>query len=99
MAWCFTMVMAASIIGNFKFSKWLEFFGINSLVILGAHLWFLVPIMRFFAKINNGNDIITSVFGTLICATLMIPTILFINKHFPILSVKKYSSKSLSSHN
>ena len=94
-SWCITMVMVTSLLDNNRYSKWLEFFGINSLIILGAHLWFLTPIMRLFSKINDGNNILTSITGTILCAIVLIPTIIYINRFCPLLAGKKHSSKSL----
>lgn len=101
LAWCLTMLMAASLSGTRpgtrRLANWLEFFGLNTLLILGAHLWFLIPIMRLSFKINGDHNVTTSILGTVACAFLLIPTIVCINRHFPILAGKK--RRSLSRNN
>ncbi len=87
--WCLLMVAVASVLGNLYTSRILEFLGTNTLVILGAHLWFLIPIGRVHSKIFQSAGIYEALIMTALCAAMLVPVIITINKHLPFAAGKR----------
>ena len=78
-----------SFLNGIKRLEWLRFFGINTLVILGVHILFLIPINRcLYMLMNHQESIILAILDTTLCALIMIPVIIFINQAIPIATGK-----------
>lgn len=67
----------------------LRFFGKNSLIVLGAHLWILIPIQRIFFKLYPIQSPWLGFIAAVICAIILIPVINWLNKFLPYLVGKK----------
>lgn len=81
--WCFVLVAVASLFEKVPGTKWLEFFGVNTLAILCMHIIILVPISRVQYKLLQYSDGVWALVITVITAVLLIPTVAFINKYMP----------------
>ncbi len=81
--WCFVLVAVASLFEKIPGTKWLEFFGVNTLAILCTHLYFLVPIGRLQYKLFRCHGGIWAFVMTVITALLLVPAVMFINKYMP----------------
>lgn len=79
--WCFVLVAVASLFEKIPGTKWLEFFGVNTLAILCTHLFILIPIGRVQFKIFQHADGIWAFVMTVITALLLVPAVMFINKY------------------
>lgn len=63
--------------------NFLKFIGSNTLIILGAHIWFMLPLNRIANKILPTVDPIIGVILTVLTIITMVPFIGFMNKKFP----------------
>lgn len=63
----------------------LKFFGLNTIIILGAHLWFLIPIGRISYLITKLHEPWIGFILSVLCAVALIPLINFINHRFPFI--------------
>lgn len=67
----------------------LRYFGKNSLIILGSHLWILIPLKRITFMLNREITPWSGLVCSVICAVLLIPLINLMNKYIPDLVGKK----------
>lgn len=67
----------------------LRFFGKNSLIVLGAHLWILIPLERIASKYFERPNPWIGFTLSLITAAILIPVIKWMNKAIPVLVGKK----------
>ncbi len=63
----------------------LSFIGQNTLIILGCHLWFLVPLERLSYKLTRVRTVWTGTVQTVLCVCLCLVFIHIGNKYFPLL--------------
>lgn len=70
--------------GN-KNLNFLRYFGKNTLIVLGAHFWLLLPCQRFIYKIVKIHDPLVGLLVTIIIALLLVPMINQMNKRIPYL--------------
>ena len=63
--------------------EFLRFFGKQSLIVLGAHLWILIPIKRLMFKITQTHDPIIGFFMAVATAIILVPVIKCMNKYIP----------------
>lgn len=82
-SWCVVLMATASLLKNAPFLDWLAFFGANTLVILGTHLWILIPLGRVQYLLTRTHSTSMALIITVLCAILMIPTAILINRYFP----------------
>lgn len=87
-----------SFFNGWKKLEVLRFFGKNSLIVLGAHLWILIPLTRFLFKLTRSHDPWLGLICAIVCAVILIPIINWMNRAIPILVGKKNldSSESLT---
>lgn len=69
--------------------EFLRFYGKNSLIVLGAHLWILVPIERIMFRLLRIHDPIIGLGMAITTAVLLIPVINWSNHHIPFLVGKR----------
>lgn len=72
-----------SFLNGMKSLQFLRFFGKNSLIVLGAHLWILVPIQRISFRLLRTTDPLIGLVMAIITAILLIPVINWMNCHIP----------------
>lgn len=77
---------------NDKYTNILRFYGTNSLIILGFHIWVLIPIGRILYFILGKQNIETGITATFITMMIAIIFIRFCNTRIPRLVGKKSSS-------
>lgn len=78
-----------SFLNGMKSLQFLRFFGKNSLIVLGAHLWILVPIQRISFRLLRTTDPLIGLVMAILTAILLIPVIIWMNKHIPYLVGKR----------
>lgn len=69
----------------------LRFFGKNSLIVLGAHLWILVPIERIMYRLTRLHDPAIGLGMAIATAIILIPIIRWMNQYIPFLVGKHQS--------
>lgn len=69
----------------------LRFFGKNSLIVLGAHLWILVPIERIMYRLTRLHDPVIGLGMAIVTAIILIPIIKWMNQYIPFLVGKRQS--------
>lgn len=74
----------------------LRFFGKNSLIVLGAHLWILIPVGRVMFKLTRVHDPLLGLTMAVITAGLLVPLIKFLNRRVPYLVGKESPEKFLN---
>lgn len=67
----------------------LRFFGKNSLIVLGAHMWILVPLERLFHKLFHMHNYYIGFAIATLTAMFLIPIIIYMNKYIPNLVGKR----------
>lgn len=70
----------------------LRFFGKNSLIVLGAHLWILIPLGRIMFKLTGIHNPWIGFGMAIATAIILIPVINILNKKVPYLVGKQKSS-------
>lgn len=78
-----------SFFNGVKSLDFLRFFGKNSLIVLGAHLWILVPIERMMFKVLRFHHPWVGFGMAVATAALLIPLIIWMNRHIPLLVGKR----------
>lgn len=78
-----------SFFNDWKKLEILRFFGKNSLIVLGAHLWILVPIERVMFRLLRFHSPWVGLGMSIATAIILIPIILWMNKNIPYLVGKK----------
>ena len=81
-----------SFLSGVRSLEFLRFYGKNSLIVLGAHLWILIPIQRITFRLLRTHDPIIGFGMAVITAILLIPIINWMNKNIPFLIGKKIST-------
>lgn len=66
----------------------LRFLGTNSLILLGTHLWVLVPMTRVVNKFDAGNPAVGFALS-LLTALILTPAIVWMGRHIPLLVGKE----------
>lgn len=92
-SWCIVLLAAFSLFKNVRFMKWLGFFGTNTLVILGCHGWFLLPLWKIQSKLIPYQNGITALLIALVCTLIMIPMSKLISKYIPAATGKRRGKK------
>lgn len=67
----------------------LRFFGKNSLIVLGAHLWILVPVARVMMRLTREVNPWYGLLSAVITAIILIPVIKWMNRYIPFLVGKQ----------
>jgi hypothetical protein len=65
--------------------EFLRYFGKNSLLVLGAHLWILIPFARLAFRLTRMHEPIIGLICAIITAVLLVPLINWMNKRIPSL--------------
>lgn len=86
-----------SFFNGWKKLEILRFFGKNSLIVLGAHLWVLIPIERAMFRLLRFHSPWVGLGMSVATAIILIPIIIWMNRHIPSLVGK--GSKSVPSTN
>lgn len=74
-----------SFLNGMKSLQFLRFYGKNSLIVLGAHLWILDPIKRISFRLLRTTDPLIGLVMAIATAVLLVPVIIWMNKHIPFL--------------
>ena len=74
-----------SFFNNLQLMEFLRFFGKNSLIVLGAHIWVLIPVERLMFKLTGIHSPYLGLLMTIMTAAFLIPIILWMNKRIPSL--------------
>lgn len=74
-----------SFCNNLESLDFLRFFGKNSLIVLGAHVWILIPIERLMFKLTGIHSPYLGLLMTIMTAAILVPVILWMNKRIPSL--------------
>lgn len=95
--WCVVLLSAVSLLDGKRgmWIDWLGFFGINTLAILGFHLWALIPLNRIFYKITQDPGIGSAIATSILTAIVAVPMVIFFNRYFPLLvgkGMKRHAS-------
>lgn len=77
----------ASFFDGMPATRFLKYLGVNTLLILCVHVWFLVPMTRVVNKLGLGSWQMGIVLA-IVCSVIMIPFINFVNRRLPILAGK-----------
>lgn len=77
-----------------KSLQFLRFYGKNSLIVLGAHLWILVPIQRLMFRLLRIHHPLIGLGMAIATAVLLVPVIIWMNKHIPFLVGKRKDVKT-----
>ena len=80
-----------SFFNGIKSLQFLRFYGKNSLIVLGAHLWILVPIQRLMFRLLGFRHPLIGLGMAIATAILLIPVIIWMNRHIPFLVGKPRS--------
>lgn len=83
LSFCIFFMAFFSFFNGIKQLELIRFFGKNSFSVLGAHLWFIIPIQRIVFKLTNSHDPWIGLGIALMTALLLIPLILWMNKRIP----------------
>lgn len=86
-----------SFLNGMKSLQFLRFFGKNSLIVLGAHLWILVPIQRLMFRLLRIHHPLIGLGMAIATAVLLVPVIIWMNKHIPFLVGKRKDVKTPTS--
>lgn len=78
----FILFFASSLVGD-KYTKALRFYGTNSLIVLGFHIWVLIPIGRILYAIFRKSNIATGLTATFFTVIIAIAFIKFCNNRIP----------------
>lgn len=81
----FVFLTALSFLPYFRYNGILKYAGNNSLIILGCHMWFLIPLIRINHSLFHLEDPIRGFVVSIMCLLLTIPVIYILNKHTPFL--------------
>lgn len=99
----FVVVFTAffSFFDGVKFLECLRFFGKNSLIVLGTHIWVLFPIQRISWKLLGFAHPAIGFCMAVLAAAITVPLILMMNKYIPFLVGKtvKNQNKTLPTLN
>lgn len=79
------LLFGVSLLEHTRWLRILSFIGKNTLIILGCHLWFLVPLLRLSYKLTRVQTVWTGTVQTVLCVFLCLIFILISNKYFPLL--------------
>ncbi|MBD5366530.1 MAG: acyltransferase [Bacteroides sp.] len=74
-----------------KYMDILRFYGKNSLIILGAHLWILIPVGRISFRLTGVHDPWIGLVSAIITAICLIPVIQFLSKYCAVFVGKRNS--------
>lgn len=83
-----------SFLNGMKSLQFLRFYGKNSLIVLGAHLWILVPIQRLMFRLLRIHHPLIGLGMAIATAVLLVPVIIWMNKHIPFLVGKRKDVKT-----
>ena len=72
-----------------KWLGFLRFYGKESLIVLGTHQWFLIPIRRVVFKFIKIHNPIIGFFMAALTAVILYPVIKFLNKKIPVFVGKR----------
>lgn len=78
----FVLFSASSLVDD-KYTKVLRFYGTNSLIVLGFHIWALIPIGRILYAIFRKSNIATGMTATFFTVLIAIVFIKFCNNRIP----------------
>lgn len=92
-AFFFFLTLFSFLSGSCHFSL-LKYLGSNSLIILGAHLWFLIPLGRISFLLTHRHAPYIGFVLSVICTLLLLPLISFLNSHLQALVGKEKTSKA-----
>lgn len=85
-----------SFLNGMKSLQFLRFFGKNSLIVLGAHLWILLPIERLTFRLLRIHHPLIGLGMAIATAILLVPVIIRMNKHIPLLVGKRKDVTTLT---
>lgn len=74
-----------SFLNGMKSLQFLRFYGKNSLIVLGAHLWILIPLQRITTRFWGPINPIVGLGVSIITAILLVPVIIWMNRYIPFL--------------
>jgi membrane-associated phospholipid phosphatase len=82
----FTMLLLSllSFFNQAKGVTYLKYVGEQSLVVLGSHLWILIPILRICHKLFGSGHVLIGGAMALVTLVLSIPLIRFLNRKLPM---------------
>lgn len=83
-----------SFLNGMKSLQFLRFYGKNSLIVLGAHLWILVPIQRLMFRLLRFHHPLIGLGMAIATAILLIPVIKWMNRYIPFLVGKRKDVKT-----
>ena len=83
-----------SFLNGMKSLQFLRFYGKNSLIVLGAHLWILVPIQRLMFRLLRFHHPLIGLGMAIATAVLLVPVIIWMNKYIPFFVGKQNHFKS-----
>lgn len=90
-SWCLVLLSFFSLLRNVNIPKMVMFWGVNSLIILGTHLWVLIPLQRIQFMLTRSHNEWLALIICLLCSMILIPVVnMFVkilptkNKVFPI---------------
>ena len=83
-----------SFLNGMKSLQFLRFYGKNSLIILGAHLWILLPIERLTFRLLRFHHPLIGLGMAIATAILLIPVIKWMNRYIPFLVGKRKDVKT-----
>lgn len=91
-----TFMSFFSFFDGVSWMEFLRFYGKQSLIVLGAHLWILIPIKRLVYKFTQTHDPVIGFFMAVATAILLIPVINWMNKYIPFCVGKKATQQKKS---
>lgn len=83
-----------SFLNGMKSLEFLRFYGKNSLIVLGAHMWILIPIKRIMYRLLRTDHPLIGLGMAITTAIILVPVIIWMNKHIPFLVGKQNHFKS-----
>ena len=85
-----------SFLNGMKSLQFLRFFGKNSLIVLGAHLWILIPIQVITYRLLRTFHPLIGLGMAIATAILLVPVIIWMNRYIPFLVGKHKDVKTLT---
>lgn len=79
----------SSLLTSISYLEIVKYLGRNSLIILGSHLWFLIPLSRMSFLFTGKHDPLLGLIQSLIVGLLLIPFIYFLNLKLPFIVGKQ----------
>lgn len=89
LCYCVAALALVAFLDGCKRLSWLEYLGVNSLIILCCHIIVLTPIIRISYAVFGFHSVYLAVVQTIICVALMFPVIGVFNRYYPNLMGKR----------